>query len=158
MFKLNSNIEKKLEELRRAGKKLVFTNGCFDIIHAGHIKLLKEARALGDFLIVGLNSDNSVKRLKGANRPINDEMKRRDVLEAIRYVDELIIFEEDTPLELILALKPDVLVKGSDYGKGEIVGEKEVTSWGGKVVRVNLLQGESTTSLIIKCDERITEI
>lgn len=126
----------------------VFTNGCFDILHAGHIKLLREARSFGDRLVVGLNSDESVRRLKGPSRPMNSEDDRKTVLEAIRYVDEVIIFGEDTPLELINRVKPDVLVKGADYGAGEIVGEKEVVSRGGVVRRIELLPGRSTTALL----------
>lgn len=128
--------------------KTVFTNGCFDILHAGHIKLLREARGFGDRLIVGLNSDDSVRRLKGPTRPINCADDRKTVLEAIRYVDQVVIFEEDTPLELIRKLQPDVLVKGSDYGEGKIVGESEVLSWGGAVHRIGLLEGRSTTGML----------
>lgn len=124
--------------------KTVFTNGCFDVIHAGHIKLLKEARAFGDRLIVGLNSDDSVRRLKGEARPINPVEDRKTVLEAIRYVDAVEVFEEDTPLELIRKLRPDVLVKGADYGAGEIVGEREVP----EVHRIELLPGRSTSEIL----------
>lgn len=126
----------------------VFTNGCFDIVHAGHIKLLCEARQLGDRLVVGMNSDDSVRRLKGPSRPRVSQVDRKTVLEAIRYVDEVVIFDEDTPLELIKRIRPDVLVKGADYRAAEIVGADEVRSWGGKVVRVELLEGRSTTELL----------
>lgn len=136
------------ERLRQEGRKLVFTNGCFDILHAGHVKLLEEAKALGDFLVVGLNSDASVRRLKGPGRPRNLQADRAAVLSAIRWVDEVIIFEEDTPLELILSIRPDILVKGGDYGPGAIVGEAEVLSWGGQVHRVTLLPGRSTSALL----------
>lgn len=135
------------EALRRAGRRVVFTNGCFDILHAGHVKLLEEARLLGDMLIVGLNSDASVRRLKGPGRPRNPQADRAAVLAAVRWVDEVIIFDEDTPYELILRLRPDVLVKGGDYGPGAIVGEKEVLGWGGSVHRVTLLPGRSTSAL-----------
>lgn len=136
------------ERLRREGRKLVFTNGCFDILHAGHVKLLEESRALGDFLVVGLNSDASVRRLKGPGRPRNLQADRAAVLSAIRWVDEVIIFDEDTPRELIMSIRPDVLVKGGDYGPGAIVGEEEVLSWGGQVHRVTLLPGRSTSALL----------
>lgn len=136
------------EELRRQGRRVVFTNGCFDILHAGHVKLLEEARSLGDYLVVGLNSDASVRRLKGNGRPRNLQDDRAAVLAAIRWVDEVVIFEEDTPLELILRLRPDVLVKGGDYGPGAIVGEDEVLGWGGSVHRVTLLPGRSTSALL----------
>lgn len=145
---LLEELQRRIKLLRKSGKKIVFTNGCFDIIHRGHIKVLKEAKERGDFLIVGLNSDSSVKRLKGSGRPVNKETDRKIVLEAIRYVDSVVIFKEDTPLNLIMEIKPDVLVKGADYGKDEIVGEKEVLSWRGKVVRVKLLHGLSTTKII----------
>lgn len=134
--------------LRASGKKLVFTNGCFDILHAGHVMLLKKARSFGDFLLVGLNSDESVRRLKGEGRPVNGEADRAAVLEALRAVDRVAFFEEDTPLELIRAVRPDVLVKGSDYGEGMIAGEPEVLSWGGAVRRVELLPGRSTTAML----------
>jgi D-beta-D-heptose 7-phosphate kinase/D-beta-D-heptose 1-phosphate adenosyltransferase len=130
-----------------AGRKIVFTNGCFDLLHAGHVALLEEAAGLGDFLVVGMNSDASVRRLKGWNRPYNSEEDRRAVLAAIRHVDAVVIFDEETPLRLITEIRPDVLVKGADYGEGEIVGADEVRSWGGVVHRVALLAGRSTSGL-----------
>ncbi len=136
------------DALRRDGRRLVFTNGCFDILHAGHVKLLEEARSFGDALIVGLNSDASVRRLKGPGRPRNLQADRAAVLGAIRWVDEVVIFDEDTPYELIMKIRPDVLVKGGDYGPGAIVGEREVLSWGGSVHRVTLLPGRSTSALL----------
>lgn len=132
------------------GKKVVFTNGCFDLIHKGHIELLKKAKAEGDFLVVGLNSDDSIKRLKGETRPIQTEEVRSTVLASIKYVDAVIVFNEDTPLELIKTIEPDVLVKGSDYSVHEIVGAKEVIESGGKVVTVELLEGCSTSSIVEK--------
>ncbi len=139
----------RLADVRRRGGSVVFTNGCFDVIHAGHVKLLAAARSHGDFLVVGLNSDASVRRLKGSGRPRNRQSDRRAVLEAIRFVDAVVIFSDPTPLRLVRALKPDVLVKGADYGKGEIVGEDDVKGWGGAVVRVPLLAGRSTTKLLL---------
>ena len=135
-------------KIRGSGRKIVYTNGCFDILHAGHIELLRRARRMGDYLLVGLNSDASVARLKGPGRPVNSVLDRLSVLEAIKYVDRVDVFDEDTPLELIMVVRPDVLVKGADYGAGRIVGEPEVLSWGGQVHRVDLLPGRSTTSML----------
>ena len=136
--------------LRDAGKRIVFTNGCFDIIHAGHVKYLSEARLFGDILIVGLNSDSSVCRLKGSGRPVNPQEDRAAVLDALSAVDYVVIFEEDTPLELIKSVKPDILVKGGDYTIDTIVGADFVTKNGGKVEVIPLLEGRSTTSTIEK--------
>lgn len=130
----------------RAGKKAVFTNGCFDILHAGHTLLLEKARSLGGALIVGLNSDASVRRLKGPSRPLNKTADRARVLAALAAVDAVVVFSEDTPHNLIKALKPDILVKGADYAGGEIVGRE----FAGKTVRIGLLKGRSTTGLIRK--------
>lgn len=124
---------------------IVFTNGCFDIIHTGHIKLLRECEKSGGIVIVGLNSDSSVRRLKGENRPINSQEERAEVLASLEMVDLVVIFEEDTPQELIRELKPDVLVKGGDYEEKDIVGAKEVKEWGGEVLIVPLVEGVSTT-------------
>ena len=128
-------------------KKIVFTNGCFDLLHAGHIHSLNQAAALGDKLIVGLNSDASVKRLKGENRPIQQEQNRALILASLSMVDAVVIFEEDTPLELIKKIMPDVLVKGGDYTPESIVGAKEVIANGGKVEIISLIPGLSTTNL-----------
>lgn len=128
--------------------KTVFTNGCFDILHSGHVQYLNEARALGDKLIVGLNSDLSVKRLKGEERPINTEDDRKFVLENLKAVDEVVIFGEDTPLELIELIKPDVLVKGGDWPIEKIVGHDFVTSSGGEVISLSFKDGYSTTSVL----------
>lgn len=136
------------ESFRDQGKRIVFTNGCFDILHEGHTKLLREAKSHGDVLVVGLNNDDSVKRLKGPERPINSEDQRQEVLEAVDCVDAVFLFAQDTPLELILDLKPDILVKGSDYEKSEIVGASEVESWGGSIVRIELVPGVSTTAIL----------
>lgn len=135
-------------EWRQAGKRIVFTNGCFDILHSGHIKLLREAASKGDKLIVGLNSDDSVRRLKGPTRPIISEKERAAILSALEDVDLVVLFNEDTPLNLISALRPDVLVKGGDYTRETVVGHDLVESWGGKVELVDLEEGRSTTRLL----------
>lgn len=133
------------------GKRIVFTNGVFDIIHRGHVTYLEEARKLGDILVLGLNSDSSVKRLgKGDDRPLNKEIDRKIVMSALRSVDFVEIFTEDTPLNLILEVKPTILVKGGDYKIEQIVGAKEVLAWGGEVYSLNFVDGYSTTSLIKK--------
>ena len=133
---------------REAGDRVVFTNGCFDVLHAGHVTLLDAAREAGDRLVVGLNDDGSVRRLKGPERPINPGPDRARVLAALRAVDLVILFPEDTPYDLIAALRPDVLVKGADWAAGEIVGADLVTGWGGEVVRLPLLDGRSTTATV----------
>ena len=129
--------------LKRAGKKAVFTNGCFDLIHAGHIASLEKARSLGDFLFLGLNSDASVRRLKGPSRPINKAADRAVVLAALQAVDAVIVFAQDTPLELIRALRPDVLAKGADYLNRPVAG----AGFAGRVALIPLLKGRSTTVL-----------
>ncbi len=135
---------------KNQGKKIVFTNGCFDILHRGHVTYLAEARKLGDLLVVGVNSDASVKRLKGPERPINNESDRSYVLSQLKSVDFTEIFSEDTPLNLILTVKPKVLVKGGDWKIEQIVGGKEVQSMGGQVFSLNFVDGYSTTNLIEK--------
>ena len=133
---------------RRRGERVVFANGCFDLLHAGHAALLEAARDLGDLLVVGLNSDASVRRLKGPARPILEQGERATLLAALRSVDYVVVFEEDTPLALIRALRPDVLVKGSDWSPDRIVGRDEVEGWGGRVATVPLLPGCSTTGIV----------
>jgi D-beta-D-heptose 7-phosphate kinase/D-beta-D-heptose 1-phosphate adenosyltransferase len=128
--------------------KVVFTNGVFDLLHRGHVDLLTTARSHGDALIVGINTDKSVKRLKGPGRPIRNARDRAYVLSGLEAVDLIIQFEEDTPLELVKALRPDVIVKGGDYSPDSIVGAREVESWGGEVIVVPLTEGHSTTSII----------
>jgi len=135
-------------------KKIVFTNGCFDILHRGHVAYLVEAKKLGDLLVIGLNSDASVKRLKGPERPINNEEDRRYVLSQLKAVDFVEIFEEDTPLNLILKVQPQVLVKGGDWKIEEIVGGKEVIANGGNVFSLNFVDGYSTTSVIQKIQNK----
>ncbi|MBM3312377.1 MAG: D-glycero-beta-D-manno-heptose 1-phosphate adenylyltransferase [Candidatus Aminicenantes bacterium] len=136
--------------LRREGKRVVFTNGCFDLIHGGHIHLFRWAKKQGDVLLVALNTDASVRRLKGPTRPVFPLAERMEVLAAIADIDYLVSFGEDTPRRLIAELLPDVLVKGGDWGPGEIVGAEEVEAAGGRVVRVPYLKGHSSTDLIEK--------
>ena len=133
---------------RATGEQVVFTNGCFDLLHVGHIAVLEQSRRLGDRLIVAINSDASVSALKGPSRPVVDEQSRARVLAALAAVDAVVIFGEATPLELIVASRPDVIVKGGDYNEDPVVGAKEVTSWGGKVAIVPIVEGHSTTRLI----------
>ncbi len=135
-----------LKAQRQAGKKIVFTNGCFDILHAGHVSVLEISRSKGDVLVVGMNSDASVRRLKGPTRPVNKESDRALVLAALQSVDAVCMFEQDTPYELIKLVRPDVLVKGGDYKPNEIVGRE----FAKKVVRFALLKGRSTTNIIKK--------
>ena len=134
-------------------KRIVFTNGCFDILHRGHVTYLTEAKKLGDILVVGLNSDASVKRLKGPERPLNNEIDRRYVLSQLKAVDFVEIFEEDTPLNLILKINPKILVKGGDWKVDQIVGAKEVLANGGDVFSLNFVDGYSTTALINKIQD-----
>lgn len=147
----SKNLEKFLQE--NQGKKIVFTNGCFDILHRGHVTYLAEARKIGDLLVVGLNSDESVKKLKGPDRPINSEDDRKFVLSQLKSVDFVEIFNEQTPLELILKVKPQVLVKGGDWKIDQIVGAKEVIQTGGEVFSLNFIDGYSTTSTIKKIQD-----
>ena len=129
---------------------LCFTNGCFDLVHAGHVQYLEDARALGDFLVVGLNSDESVARLKGASRPLQSECARALVLLGLRSVDAVVLFDEDTPAELIQRLQPDVLAKGGDYTPETVVGRETVANRGGQTVIIPLLEGHSTTAIVDK--------
>ena len=133
---------------RLLGNKIVFTNGCFDILHRGHIEYLSQARDKGTILVIGLNSDASVKRIKGEGRPVQDEGSRALVLASLRFVDAVILFDEDTPLDLINFVEPDVLVKGGDYTEETIVGAKEVKARGGEVVVIPLVEGYSTSSIL----------
>jgi rfaE bifunctional protein nucleotidyltransferase chain/domain len=152
----------KIEQWKAEGKTIVFTNGVFDILHVGHVTYLEEARALGDVLVVGLNADSSVKRLnKGPERPINNEESRKRVLEALRCVDEVIIFDEDTPLALIMFIRPNIIVKGGDYSAHVtdrrdpqyIVGSQEIKKWSGEAYVIPFVQGYSTTSIVKKMRE-----
>jgi len=137
-----------IEALRKRGKTIIFTNGCFDILHAGHVRYLDAASREGDILIVGINSDRSVKLIKDKNRPIVSENHRAEVLAGLTSVDYVLIFDEPDPLKLICKLKPDVLVKGSDWAEKDIIGADDVKGRGGKVVRVDLLPDLSTSSII----------
>ena len=142
------------ERLRAAGKRVVFTNGCFDLLHPGHVRYLAAARALGDALIVALNSDRSVRELKGPTRPILTEAERTEVISALASVDYVTIFDEPTPRSLIAALLPDLLVKGGDWGVGEIVGREEVEAAGGITQSLAFVEGCSTTEIISRILER----
>ena len=133
---------------RRRGEKLVFTNGCFDLLHVGHVRSLEQARKLGDRLIVGINSDGSVRRLKGSGRPVVPAKQRAEVLAGLACVDWVVAFRQDTPRTLIQRLRPDILAKGGDWKLDEIVGREEVESWGGRVVRLKEIRGVRTSSLI----------
>ena len=143
-------LDESLAEWRRAKLRIGFTNGCFDLLHRGHIRLMAEARSACDRLVVGLNSDTSVSRLKGAGRPIQDVTSRADVLAALEAVDLVVVFEEDTPLELIRQVRPAVLVKGGDYTRTEVVGHDVVEAYGGEVVLIDLVPGHSTTSMVAR--------
>ena len=135
---------------RKEGRRVVFTNGCFDLLHPGHVRYLAAARAEGDLLVVGLNSDRSVRRLKGPERPVQSEDARAEVLAALQVVDHVVIFAGDTPIDVIRALRPEVLAKGADWAEDAIVGADEVRADGGRVVRVPLVRGQSTTRLVRK--------
>ena len=145
-----SQLKRCLLPLRRAGKRIVFANGCFDILHMGHITTLREAKRLGDVLIVAVNSDGSVRRLKGANRPFIPEKERTAILASLEMVDYVILFPDETPLRLIRQLEPDVLVKGNDYEGKEVVGQDVVEARGGKVVLIPIVPRHSTTLLVEK--------
>ena len=135
---------------RRGQKRIVFTNGCFDLLHVGHIVLFEHCRRFGDKVIVGINTDRSVRKLKGPSRPLVSEQQRARVLAALTAIDAVVIFDQTTPLELVLTLRPDVLVKGGDYSESTIVGAREVRSWGGNVEIVPIVEGFSTTQIVNK--------
>jgi rfaE bifunctional protein nucleotidyltransferase chain/domain len=143
-----SDLVKVLESLREAGKRIVFTNGCFDILHAGHVRYLAAARSKGDALVLGLNSDVSVKSIKPENRPIVSQDQRAEVLASLACVDYITIFDEPDPLALIQTIKPDVLIKGADWKETEIIGSDVVKSYGGKVIRIEVVPGISTSRII----------
>ena len=143
------DLQKKLSEVR-GKKKIVFTNGCFDLLHVGHVRYLKEAKALGHCLVVGVNSDASVSKLKGPTRPIQNENDRAEILCALESVDYAAVFGEETPAELIKIVKPDFLVKGGDWQPAQIVGSEFVLSYGGQVKSLQFIDGKSSTSLIEK--------
>ena len=141
------------ERLRAAGKRLVFTNGVFDLVHVGHVRYLAQARALGDALVVAINSDRAVRELKGPDRPVFDQDERAEILAALRVVDYVIVFDDVSPRSLIAELLPDVLVKGGDYDLDQIHGREEVEAAGGKAISLPFVEGASTTSLINKMNE-----
>jgi rfaE bifunctional protein nucleotidyltransferase chain/domain len=143
-----SELTRRVDALKRDGRRVVFTNGCFDILHPGHVRMLEKARSLGDALIVGINSDSSVQEIKGPQRPLIPEDERAELLAALEAVDFVTVFDEPTPRELIAAILPAVLVKGSDWGPDEIVGREEVEAAGGEVISIPLEVGYSTTKLI----------
>jgi D-beta-D-heptose 7-phosphate kinase/D-beta-D-heptose 1-phosphate adenosyltransferase len=137
-----------VEKAKRHGKTVVFTNGCFDILHRGHVGYLSEAKKCGDYLVVGLNSDRSVTALKGKHRPVTPEKERAELLAALCFVDGIIVFDEEDPLAIIKYLKPHVLVKGADWAEDDIIGAEEVKKAGGEVKRIPLYQGVSTSDII----------
>ena len=137
---------------RKQGRKIAFTNGCFDILHAGHVAYLRQAKAQGDILVLGVNSDASIRKIKGKDRPVNKQDDRLMVLSELASVDYVIVFDKDTPMDLLRAIKPDVLVKGGDYTKDKVVGHEFVESYGGQVTVVGLVEGRSTTNIIQKIE------
>lgn len=147
-IKSQRNLARILDRLRNRRKRIVFTNGCFDILHPGHINYLKKSKSLGDILIIGLNSDSSVRKLKGKGRPITTQKKRAETLASLEFVDFVAVFNELTPIKLIKKLKPHVLVKGADWKKKDVVGRSFVESYGGRVRSLPYIKGYSTTSLI----------
>ena len=149
-----NKIEALAKSLRRKGKTIVFTNGVFDILHRGHVEYLADCRALGDCLIVGLNADRSVRRLKGSTRPLQSQRDRAAILLALRSVDYVVIFSEDTPAKLIEQISPDILAKGSDYKLNEIVGADHVRSTGGTVRRIRLRRGRSTSEIVKRAKQK----
>ena len=145
-----NTLKNKLEALRKEGKKIAFTNGCFDILHVGHVRYLREAKKAGDILVLALNSDSSVRTIKGEERPLVCEEDRAEVLAALEFIDFITIFPESTPLELINHLKPDILIKGGDWAEDKVVGRDEVKKWGGRVAIIPEVEGKSTTNIVEK--------
>lgn len=153
MIRSLNDIKKLREKIRNENRKVVFTNGCFDIIHKGHVKYLNEAKSLGDHLIVGINSDDSVKRLKGKDRPVNNESDRAFIIDNLKSVDDVLIFNEDTPYDIIKEIIPDLLVKGGDWKEEDIVGSDIVKINGGKVVSLQFVNDYSTTNILKKIEK-----
>jgi rfaE bifunctional protein nucleotidyltransferase chain/domain len=151
-----SKLQASIATWKKEGNKIVFTNGVFDLLHIGHITYMAKAAELGDKLVIGLNSDSSVKRIKGEDRPVNDQNSRAALLAALFFVDAIVVFEEDTPINVITTLMPDILVKGADYSIENIVGAKEVIADGGEVKTINFVEGYSSTSIIQKIRNQIT--
>jgi rfaE bifunctional protein nucleotidyltransferase chain/domain len=146
---------RQVQTWKQAGNRLVFTNGCFDILHLGHVDYLEKARALGDKLIIGVNTDASVSRLKGPSRPLQDEMSRARIMASLLFTDAVVLFDEDTPYELIKRVVPDILVKGDDYAPENIVGADIVIKNGGQVKTIELVKGYSTTNVVAKIIDSI---
>jgi len=151
------SLKTSITQWQSEGKKVVFTNGVFDLLHIGHITYMAKAAELGDKLVIGLNSDSSVKRIKGEDRPLNDQNSRAALLAALFFVDGIVVFEEDTPINIITTLMPDILVKGADYSIENIVGAKEVMANGGEVKTIDFVEGYSSTSIIKKIREQIAK-
>ncbi|MFC1804741.1 D-glycero-beta-D-manno-heptose 1-phosphate adenylyltransferase [Candidatus Omnitrophota bacterium] len=149
-LKTLSGLTRTVRALKRRGKTIVFTNGCFDLLHYGHVRYLEQAKAKGDILVVGVNSDGSVRKIKGKGRPIVGEQERSRVIAALESVDYVVIFKEEIPLRVIKALRPDILVKGADWKSSGIVGSGIVKSYGGRILRLRLVKGLSTTALVRK--------
>lgn len=145
-----SSLKRKVGRLKQDGKRIVFTNGCFDILHYGHTKYLQDAKGKGDYLVVAVNSDSSIRNIKARNRPVVGQADRLRIVAALGCVDFVVLFKESNPLKVIKALKPDILVKGSDWNKKRIVGADFVESYGGKVETINLVKGRSTSAIIEK--------
>lgn len=150
MLLARDDLAEVMENHRREGRRIVFTNGCFDLLHPGHLGLLRQSAELGDVLIVAINDDDSVRRLKGSGRPVYPAEERAEILLALRWVDHVTVFPEDTPLAAIERVRPDVLVKGAEYRKRDIVGAEFVASYGGRVARVPMRKGHSTRFLVQK--------
>jgi len=146
-------LKERLDDLRKEGKKIAFTNGCFDILHVGHVRYLREAKKTADVLVLALNSDSSVRSIKGEKRPLVSEEERAEILAALEFIDFVTIFEELTPLELITYLKPDVLIKGGDWAEDKVVGRDDVKKWGGRVILIPEVKGKSTTNVVEKIKE-----
>ena len=157
-FDINDFVTHKKELDKDKNHNLVMTNGCFDVLHIGHIKILEESKKLGGSLLVAVNSDESVARLKGSNRPINNSKDRIRLLSAIEFIDFIILFEEDTPKDIIKAISPDFLVKGADYGAKDIVGADHVKSYGGQVITIDLVEGYSSSKIISSLKSNETKL
>ena len=153
-IKGRQELKKIIRNLKKRGKSTVFTNGCFDLLHYGHVKYLEDAKNKGDVLIVGVNSDASVRRIKGHKRPLVTEKDRLSIIAALQSVDYVVKFDEDTPLKVITELRPDILIKGADWAKKDIVGNDIVSGYGGRVSALKLVKGRSTTNLINKIARR----
>ncbi|GAB3825556.1 D-glycero-beta-D-manno-heptose 1-phosphate adenylyltransferase [Pontibacter rugosus] len=148
-------LQEQVQNWRNQGQKIVFTNGCFDLLHLGHVDYLEKARQLGHRLVLGLNTDSSISRIKGPSRPLQDEMSRARIMASLLFIDAVVLFDEDTPLNLIKAIQPDILVKGDDYAVNQIVGHEVVEARGGEVKTVPLVQGYSTTNIVKKIENTI---